>query len=193
MILMISNYLNMFWPYRCRLPRENSHIILKPIYVYNQGWEFTNRFSERIARFFPKNERMSDSLKKMSDSLICSFLVSDLSDLLTIAHFLWAIRSLRSFLVSDMSDSLTSFKMYCTMPRPTLHSIIQRRVQLCTVKHSPESFSFIICSAKTNLFACQSGAWLALNQNKIVWQYRYLFNLNRVKTELLICRLEKEK
>ena len=53
-----------------------------------QGWEFAHRFSERIARFLPKNERMSDLLKKMSDSLIRSFLVSDLSDSLTIAHFL---------------------------------------------------------------------------------------------------------
>ena len=44
--------------------------------------------SERIARFLSKNERMSDILKKMSDSLIGSFLLSDLSDLLTIAHFL---------------------------------------------------------------------------------------------------------
>ena len=53
-----------------------------------QGWEFTHRFSERIARFLPKNQRMSDLLKKMSDSLIRSFLVSDLSNSLVIAHFL---------------------------------------------------------------------------------------------------------
>ena len=38
--------------------------------------------------FCLKNERMSDSLKKMSNSLIRSFLVSYLSDSLTIAHFL---------------------------------------------------------------------------------------------------------
>ncbi len=48
-----------------------------------QGWEFAHRFSERIARFLRKNERMSDSLKKTSDSLIRSFLVSDLSNSLT--------------------------------------------------------------------------------------------------------------
>ena len=53
-----------------------------------QGWEFAHRFFEQITRFLPKNERMSDSLNKMSDSLICSFLVSDLSDSLTIAHLL---------------------------------------------------------------------------------------------------------
>ena len=53
-----------------------------------QGWQIAHRFSERIARFLPKNERMSDSLKKTSDSLIRSFLVCDLSDSLTIAHFL---------------------------------------------------------------------------------------------------------
>ena len=55
---------------------------------YKQGWEFAHQFSEQIAYFMPKNERMSDLLKKMSDSLIRSFLVSNLSDLLTIAHFL---------------------------------------------------------------------------------------------------------
>ena len=53
-----------------------------------QDWEFPHRFSERIAHFLPKNERMSDSLKKMSNSLIHSFLVSNLSDSLTIAHLL---------------------------------------------------------------------------------------------------------
>ena len=53
-----------------------------------QGWEFAHLISARIARFLSKNERMSDSLKKMSNSLIRSFLVSDLSDSLTIAHFL---------------------------------------------------------------------------------------------------------
>ena len=53
-----------------------------------QGWEFAHRFSEQITRFLPKNVGMSDSLKKMSDSLIRSFLVSDLSDSLTMAHFL---------------------------------------------------------------------------------------------------------
>ena len=51
-----------------------------------QGWEFAHLISERIACFLSKNEQMSNSLKKMSDLLICSFLVSDLSDLLTIAH-----------------------------------------------------------------------------------------------------------
>ena len=45
-----------------------------------QGWEFAHLIS--------KNEGMSDTLKKISDSLIRSFLVSDLSDSLTIAHFL---------------------------------------------------------------------------------------------------------
>ena len=59
-----------------------------------QGWEFTHRFSKGIARFLRKNEQISDSLKKMRDLFIFgerseriaygnSFLVSDLSDLLT--------------------------------------------------------------------------------------------------------------
>ena len=51
---------------------------------YEHGWEFAHRFSERSARFLRKNLRMSDSLKKMSDMRICSFLVSHLSDLLTL-------------------------------------------------------------------------------------------------------------
>ena len=55
-----------------------------------QGWEFAHWISKRIALFLPKNERMSDLLKAMSDSLIRSFLMSDLSDSLMIAHFLWA-------------------------------------------------------------------------------------------------------
>ena len=55
-----------------------------------QGWEFAHLISERIACFLPKNERISALLKKMSDSLIRSFLVSDRSYSLTIAHFLWA-------------------------------------------------------------------------------------------------------
>ena len=48
--------------------------------------------------------------KILSDLLICSFLVSDLSDSLTVAHFWWATWancSHRSFLVSDLSDLLT--------------------------------------------------------------------------------------
>ena len=65
--------------------------------MVRQGWDFAHRFSERIARFLPKNEQMSDLLKKTSNSLIRSFLVSDLTDSLT-----------PFILVSDLSDSLTS-------------------------------------------------------------------------------------
>ena len=54
---------------------------------FRQGWEFAHLISEGIARFLSKNERMSNLLKKMSNSFILSFLVSDLSDSLTIAHF----------------------------------------------------------------------------------------------------------
>ena len=78
---------------------------------FSQGWEFAHLISEQIACFLSKNERRSDSLKKMSDSLICSFLVSEMSDSLTSL-----ISSERpeqithgcSFLVSEMSDSFTS-------------------------------------------------------------------------------------
>ena len=44
----------------------------------------------------------------MSDSLICSFLVSNLSYSLTIAHFLWVTWADCSFLVSNQSNLLTS-------------------------------------------------------------------------------------
>ena len=58
------------------------------ISVRTQGWEFAHFFSERIARFLLKSERMSDSLKKLRDSLSLSFLVSNLSNLLMLAQFL---------------------------------------------------------------------------------------------------------
>ena len=75
--------------------------------------------------FSPKNEQMSDSLKKnerFTHLLIFgerperfahdrSFPLSDLSESLMVAHFwwvTWAICSHRSFLVSNLSDLLTS-------------------------------------------------------------------------------------
>ena len=57
--------------------------LLRHAVVRSEGWEFAHLISERIARFLFKNERMSDLLKKMCDSLICSFLVSKMSDSLT--------------------------------------------------------------------------------------------------------------
>ena len=59
--------------------------------------------------FLSKNERMSGSLKKMSNSLICSFLVSEMSDSLTSlisSERTERIVHVRSFLVSEMSNSL---------------------------------------------------------------------------------------
>ena len=73
---------------------------------WKQGWEFAHRFSECISRFLPKNEQMSDSLKKISDSLIRSFLVSDLSDSLISFERPKRIAHGHSFLVSDLSDLL---------------------------------------------------------------------------------------
>ena len=76
---------------QCILVMHYSTFVLVYILVmfaYPQGWEFAHRVSEQIARFWPKNEQMSDSLKKTSDSLVRSFLVSDLSNSLMIAHFL---------------------------------------------------------------------------------------------------------
>ena len=62
--------------------------------------------------FCDKMSEWAIQLKKTRDSLIHSFLVSDLSDLLMVAHFwwaTWAICSHCSILVSDLSDLLTSF------------------------------------------------------------------------------------
>ena len=80
-----------------------------------QGWEFAHFISERIFCFLSKNERTSDSLKKMGNSLIHSFLVSKMSNSLT-----WLISSERperiahgrSVLMFEMSDSLTSFILF---------------------------------------------------------------------------------
>ena len=103
-----SNYV--FAPFL--IPLLFSHCLIHSLFhlASSQGWEFANPFSERIARFLPKNEQMSDLLKKRA---ICSF-----------AHFwweTWAIRSRSlisskrperiahgsSFLVRDLSDLLT--------------------------------------------------------------------------------------
>ena len=63
-----------------------------------QGWEFAHRFSERIARFLPKNEQVAQKNERFAHLLIFSeqperfahghsFLVSDLSDSHMVAHF----------------------------------------------------------------------------------------------------------
>ena len=39
----------------------------------NQGWEFTQQFSERIARFLRKNEQISHLLKKRAIRLFSHF------------------------------------------------------------------------------------------------------------------------
>ena len=89
-----------------------------------QGRDFAHRFSERIARFFAKKWANEWFAQKMSDLLICSFLVSDLTDLLMVAHFWWAtwanrswslifdkqcewIPYNRSFVLSDLIELLT--------------------------------------------------------------------------------------
>ena len=66
-----------------------------------QGWEFPHQFSDRIAGFLQKNKQIAHSLKKASDLTICSFLVSNLSDLLT---------SLVK--KEEMSKSLVFYKTY---------------------------------------------------------------------------------
>ena len=64
----------------------------------NQGWEFAHRFSELVALFFAKNERMSYSLKKTSN-LLTSLIFGEGPERFAHGH---------PFLVSDLSDSLTS-------------------------------------------------------------------------------------
>ena len=64
-----------------------------------QGWEFAHLISKRIARFLFKNERMSDSLKKISE-------MSDSLTLLVSSERPERIDHGRSFSVSEMSDSL---------------------------------------------------------------------------------------
>ena len=77
-----------------------------------QGWEFAHLISERIAHFLSKNERFTHSLifRELPERFAHdrSFLVSYLSDSLTIAHFLSATWGNRSFDLSEMRDSLTS-------------------------------------------------------------------------------------
>ena len=81
--------------------------------------------SQANRSFFPQkwaNERFAQKTERFTHSLIfgerpkqfaldCSFPLSNLSELLMVAHFwwaTWAIRSHYSFLVSDLSHSLTS-------------------------------------------------------------------------------------
>ena len=82
---------------------SKSVLIFFLVYHVSQGWEFAHLISERNARFLSKNEQMSDLL-------IRSFFVSEMSNLLTslisskrperIAHG-------HSFPLSNLSDSLT--------------------------------------------------------------------------------------
>ena len=59
----------------------------QPMYLNISGLGIRSSVFWANRLFLPKNKQMCDSLKKTSDSLIRSFLVNDLSDLHTIAHF----------------------------------------------------------------------------------------------------------
>ena len=95
--------------------------VIVPLWVI--GWCLTNAragnsligFPSESLVFSPKNEQMSDSLKKTSDSLIRSFLVSDLSDLLMIAHFLWAMWANRSWslIFGERPEGFTQIAHFC--------------------------------------------------------------------------------
>ena len=84
------------------MARGGNHLLIREVSekvnCVDQGLEFTHLISEQIACFLSKNEQMSDSLKKISDSLIFgerperfahdpSFPLSDLSQSLMVAHF----------------------------------------------------------------------------------------------------------
>ena len=71
----------------------------------NQGWEFPNRFSERIAHFLQKNEQMAQKNEQFAHSLI----FGERPERITHGRSFLVIRSHCSFLVSDLSDLLTSF------------------------------------------------------------------------------------
>ena len=93
------------------------------IVLFDEGWEFAHWFSQR------KNERMSDLLKKTSDSLIRSFLVSDLSDFsrsLISSEQPEQIAHGCSFLVSHLSNSLTSL-IFGKWPEHFTHISHQKR------------------------------------------------------------------
>ena len=70
-------------------------------------------FWSELLIFCQKSEQMSNSLKKVRNSLICSFLVSNLSNLLTIAHSFWATWANRSEGVSETFTCFKNFKKNC--------------------------------------------------------------------------------
>ena len=51
-------------------------------------WPMSTRTAHQHHYLRQKSEQMNDLLKKVSDSLICSFLVSNQSDSLTVTHSL---------------------------------------------------------------------------------------------------------
>ncbi len=82
----------------CREQQLKKFTVTLKAVLENQGWEFTRRFSEQITCFLPKNEQMSDSLKKIwrfTHLLVFgerfshhgSFPLSNLSESLMVAPF----------------------------------------------------------------------------------------------------------
>ena len=59
----MRNMSKLFQPVNQGLFDDNGNSFLWAHIGLVQGWEFAHLISERIARFLPKNERMSDSLK----------------------------------------------------------------------------------------------------------------------------------
>ena len=60
------------------LRQYSTYMYIIPLPRNSQGWDFVHQFSERIARFLPKNERFAHDR---------SFPLSDLSESLMVAHF----------------------------------------------------------------------------------------------------------
>ena len=108
-----------------------------------------------MAHFLKKVSKWGICSKKWA---ICSFLVSDPSDSLTITHFLWAperIAHSHSFFVSDLSDSLTLL----SNQRAAKFSILTLR---CAVWLTRELDSAVWCTPQslTLQYDENCGVWL---------------------------------
>ena len=126
--------------------------------------------------FFVKNEQMSNSLKKMSNSHILvseperiaqghSFLVSNLIKLLTVAHFwwaTWAIRSQSLFCHEHLSDLLTSLLKKEGMSESLIFSKLIKNVQ--KIQFNSNLFERItrFDEQKSKWAICLKKKWFAL-------------------------------
>ena len=85
---------------------------IQNFWITNQGWDFTHQILELIACFLPKKWANKRFAQEVSDSLIPSFLVSNLSNLLTIPHSVWVTWTNRSQLLicPERPEPITSLR-----------------------------------------------------------------------------------